>query len=142
MDSKKSANSSKNKKGSKLLKILIMVVVLSFVAVGSIIISDLFFSENDPTPEMETVTITVSDTDIYLNGSEKMSLSSLESYFTERFKGNDYCTIALINDTLNPADIETYNSVVELLGKFGITQEPLTLPATEDELTLASIDEN
>ena len=130
------------KKGSKFLKILILVVILAFVAVGSIIISDLFFSKDTNTPEMETVTITISGKDIYLNGSEKMSLESLDAYFDSRFSANDYCTIALINDTKHPADVDTYNDVVELLGEYGIREEKLTLPATYDELTFASSDEN
>ena len=130
------------KKGSKFFKILILVVILAFVAVGSIIISDLFFSKDTNTPEMETVTITISGKDIYLNGSEKMSLESLDAYFDSRFSANDYCTIALINDTKHPADVDTYNDVVELLGEYGIREEKLTLPATYDELTFASSDEN
>lgn len=129
------------KKGNKFLKILILVVILAIVAVGSIIISDLFFSEDTNTPEMEAVTITVSGTDIYINGSEKMTLESLDAYFDNRFSANDYCTIALINDTKHPADVDTYNDVVELLGEYGIRQEKLTLPATDDELKLASLDE-
>lgn len=129
------------KKGSKFLKILILVVVLTLIAVGSIIISDIFFSENTNTPEMETVTITVSGTDIFLNGSEKMSLDALDAYFANRYAENDYCTIALINDTRNPADVDTYNDVVELLGDYGIRQEKLTMPATDDELSLATTDE-
>ena len=130
------------KKGSKFVKILILVVILAFVAVGSVIISDLFFSDNTNTPEMETVTITVSGTDIYLNGSEKMSIDALDIYFANRYAENNYCTIALINDTKHPADVDTYNDVVELLGEYGIRQEKLTLPATYDELTFASSDEN
>ncbi len=130
-----------SKKGSKFIKILILVVVLAVVAISSIIISDLFFSEDSNSPEMETVTITVSGTDIYLNGSEKISLDALDAYFAERYAENNYCTIALINDTQKPADTKTYNEVVELLGEYGIRQEKLTLPATDDELKLASIDE-
>lgn len=130
------------KKGSKFVKILILVVILAFVAVGSIIISDLFFSDNTNTPEMETVTITVSGTDIYLNGSEKMSIDALDTYFANRYAENNYCTIALINDTKHPADVDTYNDVVELLGEYGIRQEKLTLPATYDEFKSASSDEN
>lgn len=125
---------SKNKPGSKLLKIVILAVILAIASVSAIIISDVFFSNEDPSPETENVTITVSGTDIYLNGSEKMSLQTLETYFTKRFSENDYCTIALINDTQNPADTDTYNNVVELLGDFGIKQDKLTLPATDDEL--------
>lgn len=132
---------AKKKKGSKLLKIVILVVVLALVAVGGIIASDIFFSDNSSSSQSDTVTVTVSGTEIFLDGSKKVILSELESYFTERFEKKDYCTVALINDTQNPADIDTYNSVVEILGKFGITQEPLTLPATNDELKLASIDE-
>lgn len=124
---------SKNKPGSKLLKIVILAVILAIASVSAIIISDVFFSNEDPSPETENVTITVSGTDIYLNGSEKMSLQTLETYFTKRFSENDYCTIALINDTQNPADTDTYNNVVELLGDFGIKQDKLTLPATDDE---------
>lgn len=131
----------KPKKGGKLLKILILVIALIIIAVSSIIISDIFFSDGTSSPEMETVTITVSGTDIYLNGSEKLSLDALDSYFAERYAQNDYCTIALINDTKNPADINTYNDVVELLGEYGIRQEKLTLPATDDELSVSSSDE-
>lgn len=132
---------SKSKKGSKFIKILILVIILAIVAVSAVIISDLFFSEDTNTPEMEAVTITVSGTDIYLNGSEKMSLESLESYFYNRFSTNDYCTIALINDTRHPADVDTYNDVVELLGEYGIREEKLTLPATDDEFNPSSLDE-
>ncbi|MBQ8572921.1 MAG: hypothetical protein IJ451_05610 [Ruminococcus sp.] len=130
MDNKK----SKNKKGSKLLKIVVLVVVLALVGVGSIILSDVFFSDDTQSPETETITIRVSDKDIYLNGSDKTSLDALDAYLTERFDKNDYCTVALINDTQTPADTDTYNLVVELLGKFGIKQDRLTLPATDDEL--------
>lgn len=130
MDNKK----SKNKKGGKLLKIVILVVVLALVGVGSIILSDVFFSDDTQSPETETITIRVSDKDIYLNGSDKTSLDALDLYLTERFDKNDYCTVALINDTQTPADTDTYNLVVELLGKFGIKQDRLTLPATDDEL--------
>lgn len=132
---------AKKKKGGKLIKILILVVVLALVAIGGIIASDVFFPDNSTASETETVTVTVSGTEIFLNGSEKVSLAELDSYLTQRFDEKDYCTVALINDTQTPADIETYNSVVEILGKFGIKQEPLTLPATNDELKLASIDE-
>lgn len=130
MDNKK----SKNKKGGKLLKIVILVVVLALVGVGSIILSDVFFSDDIQSPETETITIRVSDKDIYLNGSDKTSLDALDIYLTERFDKNDYYTVALINDTQTPADTDTYNLVVELLGKFGIKQDRLTLPATDDEL--------
>lgn len=133
---------SENRKGGKLFKIVILVVVLAIAAVSSIIISDIFFSDDEPVPEMETVTITVKGNDIYLNGSEKLSLDALNTYLTNRYANNDYCTIALINDTQKPADTETYNNVVELLGDFGIKQEKLTLPEADDELNLASFDEN
>ncbi len=132
---------SEPKKGGKLLKVLILALVLTVVAVSSIIISDMVKSNDQPKPEMETVTITVSGTDIYLNGNEKLSLDALDTYLTNRYADSDYCTIALINDTKNPADINTYNNVVELLGDFGIRQDKLTLPATDDELKLASLDE-
>lgn len=141
MDNKKTKK-DKKKTGSKLLKIVILVVVLTLVAVGGIIASDVLFSDNDTSNLSDTVTVTVSGTEIFLNGSEKISLVGLENYLTERFDKKDYCTVALINDTQNPADIDTYNSVVEILGEFGIKQEPLTLPATNDELKLASIDEH
>lgn len=137
-----SIKKQETKKGSKFVKILILVVILAFVAVGSVIISDLFFSDNTNTPEIETVTITVSGTDIYLNGSEKMSIDALDTYFANRYAENNYCTIALINDTKHPADVDTYNDVVELLGEYGIRQEKLTLPATYDKLKSASSDEN
>lgn len=129
MDTKK----AKKKKGGKLLKIVILVVVLALVAVGGIIASDVFFKGDDSKDPGDTVTLTVSGTDIFLNGSEKVSLSRLESYLEGRFSEDGYCTVALINDTQSPADVSIYNSVVEILGEFGIKQEPLTLPATSDE---------
>lgn len=128
---------AKKQKGGKLLKILISVVVLAVVAVGGIIISDVFFPEDSSDIATDTVTVKISGTDIYLNGSEKINLAELDTYLTQRFEQKDCCTVALINDTQTPADIDTYNSVVALLGDFGIKQEPLALPAT----SVASIDE-
>lgn len=138
---KKSSRNKKSTQGSKFLKILVLAVALALVSIGGFIISDVFFSDKNDSPKSETVTITVSGTDITIDGQKKVSVAELERYFSERFENKQYCTIALINDTRNPADIDTYNAVVEVLGKFGINQEPLTLPATEDELKLASLDE-
>lgn len=133
-------NNTKKQKGSKLVKILILVVVLSLVAIGGIIISDLFFSD-EPVPETQTITVRVSRDEIFLNGSEKLSLSGLEDNLTRKYEQKNYFTVVLINDTNHPADIGTYNAVVDMLGKFGITEEHLTLPATIDELYSASKDE-
>ncbi len=126
---------AKKKTGSKFLKILILVVVLALVAVAGIAVSDMIFPKNNENTELDTITIRVSSKDIFLNGSEKVTLSELEDNLQQRYDNKDYFTIALINDTKHPADIDTYNSVVEILGKFGIQQEPLTLPATKDEAT-------
>lgn len=136
MDDKK----TKNKKSSKLVKVLILVVVLALVAIGGIIISDLFFSE-DSAPEIATITVRVSGNEIFLNGNEKLNLSELEANLTQRYENKNYFTVVLINDTNHPADISTYNSVVDMLGMFGITEEHLTLPATADQLTMATFDE-
>lgn len=126
---------SKKKTGSKFLKILILVVVLALVAVAGIAVSDMIFPKSNENRELDTITIRVSSKDIFLNGSEKVTLSELEDNLQQRYDNKDYFTIALINDTKHPADIDTYNSVVEILGKFGIQQESLTLPATKDEAT-------
>lgn len=128
---------TKTKKGSKLIKILILVLVLSLMAIGGIIISDVFFSE-DTTPEITTITVRVSGNEIFLNGSEKLSLSELEANLTQRYENKNYFTVVLINDTNHPADIDTYNSVVDILGDFGITEAPLTLPATIDQLAVSN----
>lgn len=128
---------TKTKKGSKLIKILILVLVLSLMAIGGIIISDVFFSE-DTTPEITTITVRVSGNEIFLNGSEKLSLSELEANLTQRYENKNYFTVVLINDTNHPADIDTYNSVVDILGDFGITEAPLTLPATLDQLAVSN----
>lgn len=126
---------TKKKNGSKLLKILILVVVLSLVAVAGIAVSDIIFPKSNKDTDVDTITIRVSSTDIFLNGDEKVTLTELENHLNERYDNKDFFTIALINDTKHPADIDTYNAVVEILGKFGIQQEPLTLPATNDEAT-------
>lgn len=131
---------TKTKKGSKLIKILILVLVLSLMTIGGIIISDIFFSE-ESAPEITTITVRVSGNEIFLNGSEKLSLSELEANLTQRYENKNYFTVVLINDTNHPADIDTYNSVVDILGDFGITEAPLTLPATFDQLAVSSIDE-
>ncbi|MBQ2824886.1 MAG: hypothetical protein IJF19_01305 [Clostridia bacterium] len=131
---------TKTQKGSKLIKILILVLVLSLMAIGGIIISDVFFSE-ESAPEITTITVRVSGNEIFLNGSEKLSLSELEANLTQRYENKNYFTVVLINDTNHPADIDTYNSVVDILGNFGITEAPLTLPATLDQLMVSSIDE-
>lgn len=130
----------KNKKGSKLIKIAILVVVLSLAAIGGIIISDLFFSE-EPAPEITTITVRVSGEEIFLNGSEKLSLTELEADLTQRYEQKNYFTVVLINDTNHPADVETYNAVVDMLGEFGITEEHLALSATTDESAISSKDE-
>lgn len=130
---KASSDGKKTKKSNKLFKIIILAVVLILVALGGIIASDVFFSDGSPEPVSETVTVTVSGDTLYLNGNSKLTLSELDSYFTQRFNLGNYCTVALINDTQNPADIDTYNAVVDMLAEFGINHQPLTLPATFDE---------
>lgn len=134
-------NTKITKKKGNFIKILVLAVVLAVVAISGFIVSDLFFSEDDSNIPTETVTVTVKGTEIYINGDKKVTLTELDDYFTQRFENKQYCTIALINDTQHPADIETYNSVVEVLGKFGINHEPLTHPATVDEFKLPTFDE-
>ncbi len=140
MSDKKSTSKTNRKKG-KFLKIFILALVLTLAAVGGLIISDMISSKNEEAPKSETVTVTVSGQDIFIDGKDKVTLRELDDYFTNRFDEMDYCTIALINDTANPADIDKYNEVVELLKKFGFNHEPITLPATNDELYVSSSDE-
>ncbi|MBE6794338.1 MAG: hypothetical protein E7532_05290 [Ruminococcaceae bacterium] len=140
MSDKKSTSKTNRKKG-KFLKIFILALVLTLAAVGGLIISDMISSKNEEAPKSETVTVTVSGRDIFIDGKDKVTLRELDDYFTNRFDEMDYCTIALINDTANPADIDKYNEVVELLKKFGFNHEPITLPATNDELYVSSSDE-
>ena len=137
----KNNTSSKGKKKGKFLKILILAVVLTLAAVGGFIIADMISSDKSDDFKSETVTVTVSGKDIFINGNKKVSLNELDDYFTQRADNMDYCTIALINDTANPADIGTYNEVVDILGKFGFNHQPLTLPATDDELSKSSADQ-
>lgn len=137
----KNNTSSKGKKKGKFLKILILAVVLTLAAVGGFIIADMISSDKSDAFKSETVTVTVSGKDIFINGNKKVSLNELDDYFTQRADNMDYCTIALINDTANPADIGTYNEVVNILGKFGFNHQPLTLPATDDELSKSSADQ-
>ena len=137
----KNNTSSKGKKKGKFLKILILAVVLTLAAVGGFIIADMISSDKSDAFKSETVTVTVSGKDIFINGNKKVSLNELDDYFTQRADNMDYCTIALINDTANPADINTYNEVVNILGKFGFNHQPLTLPATDDELSKSSADQ-
>ena len=137
----KNNTSSKGKKKGKFLKILILAVVLTLAAVGGFIIADMISSDKSDAFKSETVTVTVSGKDIFINGNKKVSLNELDDYFTQRADNMDYCTIALINDTANPADINTYNEVVDILGKFGFNHQPLTLPATDDELSKSSADQ-
>lgn len=137
----KNNTSSKGKKKGKFLKILILAVVLTLAAVGGFIIADMISSDKSDDFKSETVTVTVSGKDIFINGNKKVSLNELDDYFTQRADNMDYCTIALINDTANPADINTYNEVVNILGKFGFNHQPLTLPATDDELSKSSADQ-
>ena len=137
----KNNTSSKGKKKGKFLKILILAVVLTLAAVGGFIIADMISSDKSDAFKSETVTVTVSGKDIFINGNKKVSLNELDDYFTQRADNMDYCTIALINDTANPADVGTYNEVVNILGKFGFNHQPLTLPATDDELSKSSADQ-
>ena len=122
------------KKGSKLIKILILALVLILFAVVFFVLSENFFSQKNTETEQKTITVTVSGTDIYLDGSNKVNLSDLESHLTKTFESGS-CTVALINDTKAPADETTYNKVVELLKNFGIEQPTLSLPSTDDEIS-------
>ncbi|MBQ2687148.1 MAG: hypothetical protein IJF52_00790 [Clostridia bacterium] len=122
------------KKGSKLIKILILALVLILFAVVFFVLSENFFSQKNTETEQKTITVTVSGTDIYLDGSNKVNLSYLESHLTKTFESGS-CTVALINDTKAPADETTYNKVVELLKSFGIEQPTLSLPSTDDEIS-------
>lgn len=122
------------KKGSKLIKILILALVLILFAVVFFVLSENFFSPKNTETEQKTITVTVSGTDIYLDGSNKVNLSYLESHLTKTFDSGS-CTVALINDTKAPADETTYNKVVELLKNFGIEQPTLSLPSTDDEIS-------
>lgn len=122
------------KKGSKLIKILILALILILFAVVFFVLSENFFSPKNTETEHKTITVTVSGTDIYLDGSNKVNLSYLESHLTKTFESGS-CTVALINDTKAPADETTYNKVVELLKSFGIEQPTLSLPSTDDEIS-------
>lgn len=122
------------KKGSKLIKILILALILILFAVVFFVLSENFFSQKNTETEQKTITVTVSGTDIYLDGSNKVNLSYLESHLTKTFESGS-CTVALINDTKAPADETTYNKVVELLKNFGIEQPTLSLPSTNDEIS-------
>ncbi len=127
-----------NKKGGKrkfhLVRILILVVVFCIVVFGAVIASDWLFPKDDPTAsEPEIVVITVSGENIVLNDDKQVSFSVLEEYLETMNNAGDLFTIALINDTVNPADYTVYNNIVDLLATYDIHCEKLTAPATGDE---------
>ena len=78
----KNNTSSKGKKKGKFLKILILAVVLTLAAVGGFIIADMISSDKSDAFKSETVTVTVSGKDIFINGNKKVSLNELDDYFT------------------------------------------------------------
>lgn len=131
---------AKKKKSGKPLKILILAAILVLAAVGGIIVSDFIFPDDSSKAEVRTVTVMVSGKDILLNGNRVVTSVELKDYLDTCFEQGG-CTVALINDTKTPADLSTYNDVVELLGSYGIKEAPLTLPVAGTEAAFASTDE-
>ena len=126
---------SKKQNNQKLLRIVIIAAVLAVVAFCGIIVSDILFGNHENLQDGETVTITVSGEDIYLNGNLKVTTEVLDSKLNGYLGGEEKISVALLTDSASPADPETYNAVVKLLDKYGVTKETLPLASTPDQMS-------
>lgn len=137
---KNTADSKMKKTGRIMLRALILVVVFCIVIFGSVIISDLFSSNDGDSPAPEIIAVTVSGKDIILNEDRIVSLMELKTYLADAQEKGELFTVALINDTEHSADYEVYNQIVDLLSEFDIICEKMTVPSSFDEFS-ASYDE-
>ena len=132
------------KKGKKtgriLLRTLILVVAFCVVIFGGIAISDVFFSDDEGGVTPEIITLTISGENIVLE-NYYVTFDDLRTYLENADDKGELYTVALINDTSNPADYEVYNKVVDLLGEFGIECKKMKAPSTLDEYLAATSDE-
>ncbi|MGN0453487.1 MAG: hypothetical protein ACI4GZ_06810 [Ruminococcus sp.] len=126
---------SKKKKKRKWLRVTALVLVFCMAVFGAVIISDAFFGDSDGSTAPEIIAITVSGKTIIISEDKEVTLAELEDYLRKLDEAGDLTTVALINDTANPADREVYNCVVSLLAEFGI--ECATMP-----YSAASFDES
>lgn len=129
-----SSKSNGKKPFRLLLRVLILVVLFCVVVFAGIIISDLFFGDDSSEVEPEIIAITVSGKSIILNDDHEVTFKELKTYLDKADSRGRLVTVALINDTGNPADIELYNQIVDLLSEYGIICEKMTAPSTEDEV--------
>lgn len=139
--SKKTTDTKLRKTGRIMLRALILAVVFCIVIFGGVALSDMFFSDDTKGTTPEIIAVTVSAKDIILNDDRKVTLSELRTYLADAQEKDELFTVALINDTNNPADYETYNRIVELLAEFDIICEKMEVPSTYDELHLSTIDQ-
>ncbi|MBQ4105289.1 MAG: hypothetical protein IJC86_02745 [Clostridia bacterium] len=137
---KKPAPKPTPKKTMKVfLRILVLVVLFCVVVFGGIIVSDLIFGDDTTNAEPEIIAITVSGETIILNENEEVTYKELENYLNRADSRGELVTVALINDTSNPADAELYNKIVDLLAKYGIICDKMDLSTTQDRATLDEI---
>ena len=134
-ESIKNTSSKGRKAGRILLRSLVLAITFCFVIYGGVAISDMFSSgdENGTTPEI--ITLTISGEDIILENS-KVSFDDLRTYLRNADEKGELYTVAVINDTGNPADYLVYNQVVDLLAEYGIVCEKMDPPATSDEYSV------
>lgn len=128
------------KTGRIMLRALILALVFCIVIFGGIIISDIFFSDDESGTTPEIVAVTVSGDKIILNDNRQVTLFELESYLDYAQEKGELFTVALINDTGNPADYRVYNKIVDLLAEYEIICEKMKVPSSFDELA-SSYDE-
>ena len=136
--------SKSRKKNSSLMRVLTMVLLLCVASFGAIIISDLVSSKNsaDQTHTAgDQITIKITSDGIYLDGNNKVTLSELRDYLTEKESEGKLPVICPIIDTNSPADYILYNQVADVLGEFGVHIERMQPPATSDEMGLSTKDE-
>ncbi len=136
----KTTDSKAKKTGRIMLRALILVVVFCVLIFGGIVISDWLFSDDGDSPTPEIIAVTVSGRDVILNDNRQVTLVELRTYLADAQEKGELFTVALINDTENPADYEVYNRIVDLLSEFDIVCEKMKAPSSFDEYA-ASYDE-
>lgn len=139
----KSANiDQKNKKKSRFIRVLVLVLLFCITVVGALVVSDLFFADDSNTKnEPELVAVSVMADKLMLNDGREVTLTELRDYMNElKAQGKPFVG-SIINDMANPADAVLYNQVVDLFAEFDIICEKLPASASSDEIFTSTPDE-
>ncbi len=141
-DIKTAGAEHKGKKKGQFVRIFVLVLVFCITVVGALVVSDLFFSDDDSSKtEPELVAVSVVADKLRLNDGREVTISQLRDYMNELKASEKPFVGSIINDMANPADVTLYNQVVDLFAEFDIICEKLPISASSDEVFASTADE-